>query len=79
MGANASPYSSARAAGHQEPIREPEQLLIPGEIQQGPTAGTSWAQQRKEKGKSFSSVASDAEGPRSAMLQVWSRTPSHVR
>lgn len=64
MGANASPYSSARTAGHPEPIREPEQLLIPEEIHWGLMAGISWAQRRKDK--IFPSVVSDAGGPRSA-------------
>lgn len=76
MGANASPYSSARTVGHPEPIREPEQLLIPEEIHWGLVAGISWAQQRK--GKIFPSVVSDAGGPRSATSVILHSTSFQV-
>lgn len=51
MGANASPYLSARTVGHQEPIRRTRTAIDPDEAHQGPTTGTSWAQRRRKKAK----------------------------
>lgn len=61
----------------ESPLGEPEPLLIlrrhtrvPRQALPGPHGG-------REKAKTFPSVASDAGGPRSAKLQVWSCVPSH--
>lgn len=61
----------------ESPLGEPEPLLIlrrhtrvPRQALPGPHGG-------REKAKTFPSVASDAGGPRSAKLQVWSCAPSH--